>query len=82
MAQQAAEHGNTNAISDAGTAAALAMACLQGAGLNVRINVASLGKHKEGAKLLKQQRDLESRAYTLQAAVSEQVAARGGFALD
>jgi glutamate formiminotransferase/formiminotetrahydrofolate cyclodeaminase len=82
LAQQAAEHGNTNAISDAGTAAALAMACLQGAGLNVRINVASLGKHKEGAKLLKQQRDLESRAYTLQAAVSEQVAARGGFALD
>ncbi len=34
--------GNLNAISDAGTGAALARAALTGAGYNVRINVASL----------------------------------------
>lgn len=82
LALQAAEHGNTNAISDAGTAAALAMACLQGAGLNVRINVSSLGENKNGAKLLKQQRELEAQAAKLNAAVGQQVAARGGFTLD
>jgi glutamate formiminotransferase/formiminotetrahydrofolate cyclodeaminase len=42
LAQQVAAKGNLNAISDAGTAAALAQAALSGAGLNVRLNCQSL----------------------------------------
>jgi glutamate formiminotransferase/formiminotetrahydrofolate cyclodeaminase len=42
LAQQAAERGNANAITDAGTAAALAHAAITGAGLNVRINLGGL----------------------------------------
>jgi glutamate formiminotransferase/formiminotetrahydrofolate cyclodeaminase len=42
MAVEVAQLGNLNAISDAGSAAALARAALTGAGLNVRINCLSL----------------------------------------
>ena len=42
LALQVASTGNLNAISDAGSAAALAQACLTGAGLNVRINCLNL----------------------------------------
>jgi formiminotetrahydrofolate cyclodeaminase len=42
-AQEAAEHGNPNALSDARTAGALAFAGLLGAAENVRINAPSLG---------------------------------------
>ena len=42
-AQEAAEHGNPNALSDARTAGALAWAGLLGAAENVRINAPSLG---------------------------------------
>jgi methenyltetrahydrofolate cyclohydrolase len=42
-AQEAAEHGNPNALSDARTAGALAFAGLVGAAENVRINASSLG---------------------------------------
>jgi len=42
LALQVIESGNRNAISDGGSAAALAEAALEGAGLNVRINIASL----------------------------------------
>jgi glutamate formiminotransferase/formiminotetrahydrofolate cyclodeaminase len=79
LAQQAAELGNTNAISDAGTAAALARASLQGAGLNVRINVHSLGANKQGAQLLKELHALEKQATKLEAAVDKQIRTRGGF---
>ncbi len=40
-AQEAAEHGNQNALSDARTAGALAWAGLLGAAENVRINASS-----------------------------------------
>jgi formiminotetrahydrofolate cyclodeaminase len=43
-AQEAATHGNPNAVSDAKTAAALAWAGLVGAAENVRINVGSPGE--------------------------------------
>jgi len=43
-AQEAAAHGNPNAVSDAKTAAALAWAGLVGAAENVRINVGSPGE--------------------------------------
>ncbi len=43
-AQEAAEHGNPNALSDARTAGALAWAGLRGAAENVRINAPSQGE--------------------------------------
>jgi glutamate formiminotransferase/formiminotetrahydrofolate cyclodeaminase len=82
LARQAAELGNTNALSDAGTAAALAQAALQGAGLNVRINVHSLGTHKDAASLLKELATLEKKAAGLQAQVRSLIAERGGFAVE
>jgi formiminotetrahydrofolate cyclodeaminase len=45
----AAERGNRNAASDAGTAAALARAAIRGAAYNVRINVESI-KDEETAR--------------------------------
>jgi methenyltetrahydrofolate cyclohydrolase len=50
-AQEAAENGNPNALSDARTAGALAWAGLRGAAENVRINARSLGEAGEEALL-------------------------------
>jgi glutamate formiminotransferase/formiminotetrahydrofolate cyclodeaminase len=82
LAREAARLGNTNAISDAGTAAALARASLTGAGLNVRINVHSLGANKEGARLLEELRTLEARAAQIENEVRVQVQTRGGLDMD
>lgn len=79
LALQAAELGNTNAISDAGTAAALARASLDGAALNVRINLHSLGKNKQGDKLLKDLRGLEKKSPLFESKVRKQIQIRGGF---
>lgn len=48
-AQEAGEHGNPSALSDARTAGALAWAGLRGAAENVRINAASQGDAAAGA---------------------------------
>lgn len=82
LASEAARLGNTNAISDAGTAAALAQASLTGAGLNVRINVHALGENKEGARILKDLQALEKQASQIENEIRAQVQARGGFDLN
>lgn len=82
LAREAARLGNPNAISDAGTAAALARASLTGAGLNVRINVHTLGTNKEGARLLAELHSLEVRAAQVENEVRVQVQTRGGLDLD
>lgn len=79
LARQAAQLGNTNTISDAGTAAALAQASLSGAGLNVRTNVHALGDSEAGAEMLKELHQLEKEAATIEAEVKAQVQTRGGF---
>jgi formiminotetrahydrofolate cyclodeaminase len=50
-AEEAASHGNPNALSDARTGAALAWAGLVGAAENVRINAASLAEGNRAAAL-------------------------------
>ncbi|MDA1329653.1 MAG: glutamate formimidoyltransferase [Chloroflexi bacterium] len=81
LAEQAAEFGNTNAISDAGTAAALAQACLQGAGLNVRINLASLKPSKETQKLGDHLKTIEKQFALHQSLIQKHIESRGGFSL-
>jgi glutamate formiminotransferase/formiminotetrahydrofolate cyclodeaminase len=51
LVQVAAEKGNANAITDAGTAAELAQTAITGAGLNVRINLSGLDDRDEAANL-------------------------------
>ena len=53
-----AEKGNSNAITDAGSAAALARAALTGAGMNVRINLTGLEDPDSAAKMHSRLEDL------------------------
>jgi len=61
LACQAAQIGNPNAITDAGTGAALAQAALTGSGYNVRINVMDLDE-SEAELLIHQLEQLEKQA--------------------
>jgi glutamate formiminotransferase/formiminotetrahydrofolate cyclodeaminase len=82
LARDAASLGNINAISDAGSAAALARACLAGSALNVRINVHSLQEKNEGIKLVEELRNLEKKAIELEDEIRTQIQSRGGFEVD
>ena len=79
LARQVVEHGNLNAISDGGTAAALAQAALTGAGYNVRTNLASLSEQDQVTALLQALQDCERRAQALQAEIHRVLAKRGGI---
>lgn len=74
------QDGNLNAISDAGSAAALAGAALNGAALNVRINTPGLENKQTANNLLNETKDLERRAALLQEQIHAQLYQRGGFA--
>lgn len=82
MALEAARLGNINAISDAGSAAALALACLTGSGLNVRVNVHSLTDRQSGDRLIRDLRELEKQARELKSEIRAQVQAHGEFDLE
>ncbi len=81
LAVQATSLGNTNAISDAGSGGALARAALTGAGLNVRINAASLQNQAAVAPLLAELASLEQRASSLENKIRQNIQARGGISL-
>ncbi|MFU8826720.1 MAG: glutamate formimidoyltransferase [Brevefilum sp.] len=81
LAHKAAELGNVNAISDAGSAAALAQAALEGAGLNVRINLLGMEEEPEPANMLTELRSLEAQAAKLKDAMRAALNDRGGLNL-
>ncbi len=62
LAAEAAEHGNVNALSDAISAAALALAGLTAAAANVRINAAALQQPQAAQPWLEELPALETRA--------------------
>lgn len=79
LALQAAAKGNLNAISDAGTAAALARAALTGAGYNVRINSLGIPDETVTVPLLTEMRALEARADALQVELTTTLRERGNL---
>jgi glutamate formiminotransferase/formiminotetrahydrofolate cyclodeaminase len=62
LAAELAETGNVNAASDAGSAGALARACLNAAGLNVQINAAGLADRSMAEAWMQALAELERRA--------------------
>jgi len=70
-----AERGNTNAITDAGVAAALAEAACRSAAYNVRVNIASLEKRADGDHLAKEAGEVVTRAAEVAAKVGTLVEA-------
>ena len=62
LAIQASSLGNPNAITDAGTAAALANAAIAGAGYNVRVNALSMEDKDIKKQYLTELRSIEQRA--------------------
>ncbi|HIE57973.1 MAG TPA: hypothetical protein EYP88_07085, partial [Anaerolineales bacterium] len=78
LAAQAAELGNANAITDAGTGAALAQAALTGAAYNVRINALDLNKDNAEI-LLTRLAELEKQAEKAQKRVQSALRERGNL---
>ena len=76
LACQTAQIGNPNAVTDAGTAAALAQAALTGAGYNVRINVLDLDGG-EAELLLNQLEQVEAKATLINEQLHTILAGRG-----
>lgn len=66
LALQAASLGNVNAITDAGTAGCLALAALQSAGMNVKINLQSLKDEEHAQRYRHQLSEHEKEAQRLQ----------------
>lgn len=59
-----AAHGNVNAMSDAATAAHMARAAIESAGMNIRINAASLGNKEQVDTYIEELSGLRTRAAT------------------
>jgi glutamate formiminotransferase/formiminotetrahydrofolate cyclodeaminase len=79
LARFVAEHGNINAVSDAGAAAALARSSLSGAAMNVRINLSGLEDDKQIARFQSRLETLEQQAAGSLAAIRTAVENRGGI---
>ncbi len=81
LAERCAALGNLNAISDAATAGALAMAAMTGAGYNVRININSLADKHSADPFLAQLESLEAKASRLETDIRKSLVERGGLSL-
>jgi glutamate formiminotransferase / formiminotetrahydrofolate cyclodeaminase len=81
LAVKAAELGNVNAVSDAGTAAALAKAAITGAGLNVRINLLGLEKESDPARMINELKGIEKQIEKIEESLKRILNERGGLDL-
>ncbi len=79
LAHLAASKGNVNAVTDAATAAWMAMAAIQGAALNVRINAASVEDEALRRQWLGELDRILTRAQSLLAQTQEVAIRRGGM---
>ena len=79
LAHLAASKGNVNAVTDAATAAWMAMAAIQGAALNVRINAASVEDEELRRQWLGELDRILTRAQSLLAQTQEVAVERGGM---
>jgi formiminotetrahydrofolate cyclodeaminase len=73
------QKGNTNAMSDGATGAALAKAALTGAGYNIRINCQGLRDPGLSDQYFSDLQELEKQADEIQKAVAQILIERGGF---
>ena len=80
LALEVVQHGNINALSDGGSASALARAALTGAALNVHINAKSLEDAQAAQRLLTELNAQETRATEIEAIIKATIQERGGFA--
>ncbi len=81
LALQAVSAGNLNAITDAGTGAAMAQAALSGAGYNVCVNILGLNDKDIADNLVDEVQAIKAKAAELQARLRQQLTERGGLAL-
>jgi formiminotetrahydrofolate cyclodeaminase len=81
MAQTVVLQGNINAISDAGSAASLAGAAINGAALNVRINAQELIDKETANGLIDQITRIEKRSTDLLLKINSQIQERGNLSL-
>ncbi len=81
LAAQAAEVGNSNAITDAGTGAALAVAALKGASYNVDINTLGLADKTKAKALIAELESLNEHAFQLKTQIDKHLAERGGLSV-
>jgi glutamate formiminotransferase/formiminotetrahydrofolate cyclodeaminase len=79
LALEAAESGNINAISDAGSAVNLAYASLKSAAYNVRINLAGLDDKKKAGKMREEIEGIEKQSGKHLDAIEEILKDRGGM---
>lgn len=73
LAALMAEKGNTNAVTDAGVAALLAVAAARGAAYNVRVNVQALDDKSKGQSLAREAEQLARKASDLAEQASSRV---------
>jgi glutamate formiminotransferase/formiminotetrahydrofolate cyclodeaminase len=73
LAALVAEKGNTNAVTDAGVAALLAVAAARGAAYNVRVNVQALDDKSKGQSLAREAEQLARKATDLAEQASSRV---------
>ncbi len=79
LALRAAEIGNTNAITDAGTGVKLAQAAFAGASYNVRVNVPGLKDEEAQKTFLTELKNLKEHTAVLEARLEELLVNRGGL---
>lgn len=80
LAVEAARSGNSNAISDAASGAALARASLTGASLNVRINCPNMSDQAQAQEYLARIRKLQDEAAGLESELERILLERGNLA--